>query len=111
MNYLFVPEVCKGESSLFEGSLVIRLPSAEERFSYLSETGIDFKEVSTANNFKSIAVMMKKSYDHILKIDLKKRSTGEAVTEIDQLRYDPDCFAIVTELANKMFSGFVLGKS
>lgn len=116
MNISFTPSVCtdsvneKGVPvpATFDGTLVIRLPSAEERMEYMSEANINVEDLKS---LKPMPYMMKKSYDHIVKIDLKKKSDGKKISTVDELRFDPDCFGIVTELAGKMMGGFVLGKT
>lgn len=115
MNISFIPEACVGEKAQFEGALVIRLPSAEERCDYMAEANINFAEVREGINnsaLKPMGMLIRKSYDHIVKVDLKKKSDGKKVNSIEDLKYDPDCFGILTEIAGKLMSGgFVLGKS
>jgi len=115
MNISFIPESCKGEAALFEGSLVIRMPTADERCDYLAEANINFEDLKVAGGtayLKPVASMMRSSYEHIVKIDLKKKADGKKITTVDDLKYDNDCFGILSELATKMTNGgFLLGKT
>lgn len=113
MNINFVPAACTGENPKITGSLIIRLPSAEERCDIIADSNMDLEAMKSneISFYKSLSSVIKKVYDHIVKVDLKRAGNDKVLT-VEEMKYDPDCFPILAEIANKLLiGGFVLGKS
>ena len=113
MNINFVPTACLVDDPKITGSLIIRLPSAEERCDIIAESNMDLEAMKSneISFYKSLSSVIKKVYDHIVKVDLKRPGSDKVLT-VEEMKYDPDCFPILAELANKMLvGGFVLGKN
>jgi len=113
MNIEYVPKACQGEGALFKGSVVLKVPSLEDRLGYLAsieeldELGGENKRSSM---LKAQIKLLKFSYEHYVKIDLTRLSDTKHFSNLDDLRLDRDCQAILQDVSGKITEGFVLGK-
>jgi len=116
MNLEYVPEDCKGEKAKFDGKVILKMPSFQQRHLYMTECNFGTVKDSTnlaanKDNIKSIVTLVEKSKDHYVKVDLVKKSDGKKFAKFDELTFDPDCDGILREVAMAMLQGFQAGKS
>lgn len=110
MNISYVPEICKGENPQYTGSIVLRLPSSDERIDYLADSGFNLSDPRSKENLKATSYLMKKVYDHIVKVDMKRTSDGKKLATLEDLRFEEGLFPTLITMANEIMSGFTVGK-
>lgn len=118
MKTVIIPEVCKGEDAKYSGQLEMRPPFIEERWSYLEECGllpqgdeIEAKAQTSVDMTRTIVrVLMPKLQNHVTKVDIVCKETGEKLDSLDALRCDPDAAGILMECASLLIKGFKPGK-
>ena len=113
----FVPTICRGEGAKYSGGITLRLPTFDEKFQYLEDTGIELNkdgEVemgTTSDRMRMIRKMVKLSEKHYIVVELKNNATGEELKSFEDLQYDTDAHAILVEVATQLVSGFKLGNA
>lgn len=113
---IIVPKACLEESSDYEGKVEIRPPLAEERFEYFDLVGVEFNgsyemELKDKNPIHVLKLLMPKLKNHLIAIDIKRKSDGECLKSYEDLSQDPGCMAILSELAMMLLSGFKPSKN
>ena len=113
---IVIPKACLEKNSDYEGKIEIRPPLAEERFEYFDLVGVEFNanseiEVKDKNPIHVLKVLMPKLKDHLVVIDIKRKSDKEVLSSYDDLSQDPGCMAILSELAMMLLSGFKPSKN
>lgn len=113
-----VPSLCKQEGSQWEGHVIMRLPSFDEKMEYFEELGeeidasgelaIGVKE-TTSSRAKKIRKMVSISEKHYQEVYLKNKSTGEIVNSLEELKYVADLHPVLVEFAGKLAEGFKVG--
>ena len=109
-----VPTVCKGDNAAWEGFVVLRLPTFDEKFDYLERLQVTVKDDGTVEGdahqkLKSVREMVKMSQAHYVEVSLKNKKTGEEVKSFDDIQYVEDLHSAMVEIAAMMLNGFKVG--
>ena len=109
-----VPAICKGGDATWEGFIVLRLPTFDEKFEYVERLQVVVKDDGTvegdqASKVKSVREMVKMSQGHYVEVDLKSKATGEVVKSFDDMQYIEDLHGTMVEIAGMMLNGFKVG--
>lgn len=109
-----VPAICKGDDATWEGFVVLRLPTFDEKFDYVERMQLAIKEDGTVEGdqlakLKSVREMVKVSKAHYVEVELKSKSTGEVVKSFDEMQYCEDLHGTMVELAAMILNGFKVG--
>jgi len=113
------PTPCEGDDAKFDGEVVLRLPTYDERMDLLMDNPDFFddvedskedsgKKVVVSNLKKSLAVS-RWSYKFYKKVDIKRKSDGFHFKSLEDLQSSTDCTAIIADVANRLSRGFDLG--
>lgn len=110
----YTPAAC-GEGGEFSGSLTLRPPTFDERYDALDKLGLKVNQsgevdVADMNSFKAIRSMVDVSKKYYLSVDMK-HNDGREYKCFDDLANDPDCDAILIEVAMGLSRGFRPGKN
>lgn len=112
MEKKFIPPACIGEGCLFEGHVILKVPSTDERLEYLDKCGFGLEgTASKRDQLKMQAELLKVSYPHYISVDIKRKEDGYQFKSLDELKYDSSCSVILTEVASALLNGFTLGKN
>lgn len=114
----YVPEALKKEDAKLEGSLTLRLPTFDEKFDYIDQSGlelsedgaIDLKTLKLKDRVKVVRLFVNLSKAHYLKVEMKHKETGEEYTSFEDLSCEPDAEAMLAEVGMQLINGFKLGK-
>ena len=113
MNTEYVPKQCEGKDAKFKGSVVLRVPTVDERLEYMAESEIpDVKDNESLDQkaaVRSQLKLMKYSYEHYVKVDITRIIDKKKYSSVEDLRYDSECQSILQDIANKVVAGFSLG--
>lgn len=121
MEIAYVPNPCKGDKAKFEGSVVMKAPSYEERvelmldanFSEFVNAKIDDMDNLKQDKTKFLKCMLqlvKKSYDYYVKVDIKEKGGKKThYKSLDDLRYHKECADILQDVAMQLVNGFSMG--
>lgn len=109
-----VPTVCKGDNAAWEGFVVLRLPTFDEKFEYLERMQVNVKEDGTVEGntnqkLHTVREMVKMSQSHYVEVSLKNKKTGEEVKSFDDMQYVEDLHGAMVEIAGMMLNGFKVG--
>lgn len=117
MQVTFVPSLCTGENAEFSGTVTLRKPTYDERAEMIIETAeirSDIEQLSekqqTIETLKYIRVMVAQAKKFYVDINLEMLSTGEKITNYDELETCHEAGPIITEIAMKAMKGFSSGK-
>ncbi len=122
MEIEFVPSVCREETvagvlrnNTFEGHIKLKVPTFDERYAFTEDCGMvvadDGGIERKASNFTIMRNMVKNSAKFYVSVAMKKLKDGTEYTSFDCLSADPDCDAILLEVAREVRSGFRPGKN
>ena len=109
-----VPSICKEAESNWEGHIIMRLPTFDEKYEYMEQISVDVDDenvelMKNSDRIKKMRKMVGFSKNHYHEIALKNKVNGEVVSEYDQLTDDDELHAVLVEIAGKLFSGFKVG--
>lgn len=110
----YVPSVCQGDAATWKGSILLRLPTFEEKFEYIEKMGINVDkdgdvESDKMTQVKSIRSLVKLSSAHYLEVNLSKLDGSEDVKSYDDMQYVEELHAVLIEIASKILNGFKVG--
>ena len=109
MEVKFIPEVCKGESPRFAGTITLKVPSFDERYKFIEDCGVNISDSGgvelKASNFSIIRNMVKLSEPFYVSVEMK-RIDGVEFKSFSDLTHDPECDGILIEVAKEIRSGF-----
>ena len=115
MEIDYIPSQCKGEGKSFEGSMKIKLPSFDQKYLYMEQSGFSVNEKgefeSGMKQIPAIRKMVGFAKDHIISVSLKKIQSGVEFKAYDEMIYDGDCDAILIEIAMQLMNGFKVGNA
>lgn len=110
MDVKYIPSVCQSENPTFQGHVMMRVPSFEERYQFIEDSGIDVSDEGglerKGSNFSIIRNMVKHSAKFYQAVELKRVSDGMEFKSFEDLSLDPDCDAILIEVAREVRMGF-----
>jgi hypothetical protein len=106
----FVPK-----SENFTGSVTLRMPSFDERYEVLDSMGLKVSgdgevSMSDATSFSSIRNLVKASIKFYVSVELD-HNDGRKFRSTDDLLMEPDCDAVLIEVASGITKGFKMGKT
>jgi|688.fasta_scaffold651794_2 hypothetical protein len=109
-----VPTVCKGKAAKWEGSVMLRLPTFDEKYEYIERISIDVDDdgsvqASKAKQIAGVREMVKISQKHYEKVDLKHKETGEVISSFEEMQYSEEMHAVLIEVAGMLLNGFKVG--
>jgi hypothetical protein len=109
-----VPAICKLEGSNWEGHVIMRLPSFDEKFEYMESLEIEVSasgevETNKGSRLKQVRKMVKMSLPHYVEVNLKNNATGEHVQSVEEMQYVEDLHPTLTEIAGSLIGGFKVG--
>ena len=113
MQIEYVPTQCKGKDKTFEGSLKIKLPTFDQKYLYMEQSGFSVNEKGEfeagMKQIPAIRKMVCFAKEHIVGVDLKKIKPSMEIKSFVQMSYDSDCDAILIEVAMQLMNGFKMG--
>jgi hypothetical protein len=109
-----VPAICKLEGSNWEGHVIMRLPSFDEKFEYMESLDIEVNssgevDTSKSSRIKQVRKMVALSLPHYAEVNLKNKVTGEHVQSVEEMKYVEELHPTMTELAGSLIGGFKVG--
>jgi hypothetical protein len=125
MKVKFTPELCSG--GLYSGHVILRMPTYAERLSFFDDDFIDEtmgepgKEPESPEEKaiarKRIAHRGKKMMqavgermgDFVIEVNIKREKDGFVFEKFEQLNYDSDMVAVITECANRLIGKYEVG--
>lgn len=127
MQQVFVPKICKdqdGEPAAFDGSILIEMPLYEQTLVYQSyldmdpvigddgEVDVDATQKKAASKgMHIIRKMAPHVKEHVVKVDLTRKSDGYKFDSYEKMQSSKDCFGAIADLSMKLVNGLELGKS
>lgn len=118
VSRIYTPKLCQGEGALFDGHVLLKVPSYEDRLEMLAEYPDLINEENEAESDKKISkagmktmlTMIRWSYQFYLEVKITRLSDKQKFKSLDDLRYSSDCQGIIQDVATNLSKGFVLGK-
>lgn len=114
-TFEYVPTLAKGDTPTFEGSVLLKTPSFDDRFRFVEECGFETTVEgvidSSQKQIKPMRTMVKISEEFYKKVSLKKLSDGTVYKSFDDLSFDPECTMILIEIASTLMGGKSLSKN
>lgn len=128
MKFEFVPEICRGEGAVYEGTLIIDVPKAVERHNYIRKSGVTAilekmkpapgeKEAGSAiafdlaENYEMMTNLMGFVEKHLAEIKLVRKSDGYKVDTVEKFLSIGSCEPAVMEICMLFIKGFEPGKN
>lgn len=99
MQQEYVPKAVK--AGKFEGSLILKLLSFDERFGYVERSQAADSESNTAFMVK----LVKEFRPKFEVVTLTRKSDGKVFLSYDDLLYGPECHAILIDAATWLLNG------
>ncbi len=98
---------------LFQGEVVLRVPSYDDRMDITKECAmqINEQEISNGTHFDSMKKLVSFAKKHIKSCDLVKESNGREFKDPKELEYDDDGGNLLLEIGGFLRQGVSLGKS
>lgn len=111
----YTPDACKpGEKQSMQGSVIITVPTFDERYGYIEEAGFETNDKGDieggVKNLKAIRKMVQLSQKHYKAVNLKKLD-GVEVKSFEAMVDEPDCDAVLIEVAMQLMNGFKASKN
>lgn len=110
----FVPTICQGENPKMTGSVVLRVPTFNEKMRYMREPGFDISEKGEIDmgpamkRLEFIARFVELSEAHYVSVSLKK-SDGQEIKSYQEMQDDDECHPILMEIGGLLLGGFKMG--
>lgn len=114
-NFKYVPNYCKGEKSIGDGYIILKIPSYVERMSLVKEFGIKPNSDGTVgyavDALDSIKLMAKKLSEFIDEVCIiinpcPEYPDGLELKSFEDIEYNPHFNSVIEEMC-----GFILGGS
>lgn len=111
----FIPKMAQGEEKAFDGYVVIRLPSFDERYEALENAGFEESgdggyEVS-GSKFKAMRKLVSETAKLYKEVNLVHIESGAEAKSLDDMLHNSYFDSILVEVATKLMTGFQVGKS
>jgi hypothetical protein len=125
MKVKFTPELCSGKD--YSGHVILKMPSYAERLSFYSDDLIDetmgepgkepisdaekalAQKRMTARGRKLMQSIGEKLGGYIAEVAIKREKDGFEFKTFDQLNYDSDMVAVLTECAQRVIGKYEVG--
>lgn len=111
----YIPSLCK-EGEEFSGHIMVKVPSFDERYEVLDQMGISADsttgevKMNDLNSFTTLRKLVSASLKFYNSVDIKHKDGREFKSKEDLLS-DPDCDAMLIEVASAVSRGFRPGKN
>ena len=106
----FTPEACQGKDAQFKGSVKLERPTVSQRYRYISQCGFKTNDKGDVelgmDAIGPMAEMIELSEPHYKDVKIERLSDGQKFGSYEDLALDPDCDAILIEVAGKILGGF-----
>lgn len=113
MELEYVPKACRGDKAKFQGSILLRVPTFDEKYQYIEESGFELEDDGTVRaSIKQIGALRKiakLAEKHCLKVTLEKLDDKKKISSYQEMTEDPDCEALILELATGLLNQFKPG--
>lgn len=114
---VYTPKPCQGEKALFEGHVVLKVPSYEQRLEMLAahpeiidESQNDDNGKLTAAGMTTMLSMIKWSYQFYSDVKISRLDDKQKFKSLSDLKHSADCQGIIQDIATNLSKGFSLGK-
>ena len=114
MKREYIPTACRAKDSEIKGSVTLRMPTFDEKFSYIENCGFGLDEqgqikagIEQIGAIRKMVELTKKHYEGV---DLKCDDGTEFKT-FDEMQYDSRCDPILIEVAAQIMGGLKAGKT
>jgi len=108
-TFKFVPSICKKEGSTWEGYVVIKAFSFDEKFEFLQSLDLNSESEAVKGNIERTRQMVKLSEKFYVEVSLKNLATEEVVNSFDDMSYCEDLHETLIEVGTKLLTGFKVG--
>lgn len=110
----FVPTMCL-EGGDFSGHIMLKVPGFDERYEMLDQIGLKIDadgsmSAADMNGIGAIRKLVQFSQKFYKEISIEHKD-GRKFESFDDLSLDPECDAILIEVAGKLRNGFRVGKN
>lgn len=113
---MFIPKACKEEPARLIGHVVLRKPTFDEKYEYLSASGLSLDDEGkpveikdTKERIDFIRKVVAISRKHYISVDLTIVETGEKISSLEDLESCGECDDVLIEIGTQVFNGFRLG--
>lgn len=125
MKVKFTPELCKGEQ--YSGHVVLKMPSYADRISFYNDDIIDEttgepgaepqtdaeKHAAKRRQSKKGKAIMesvgRRLGDFVSEVNIVRKKDGFTFNSFDQLNYDSDMIAVLTECSQRLIGKYEVG--
>jgi hypothetical protein len=111
----YIPKQCQ-EGGDFTGHVLVRVPLFDERYEIIDQMGLKLDQetgemkMADLNSFAAIRKMVTASMKFYVGVEIK-HADGREFKSKDDLLSDPDCDAILIDVAMAVSRGFKMGKT
>lgn len=113
MDIRFVPSICKppensDNPAKYEGFVLLRAPSYEERLELYERYGGDAEDAGltpkeqASENRKRLKLIASVLPDYVKEISIKRLDDGFVFSKFDELRFDSEMVSVITELCHRL---------
>lgn len=112
---IFVPSICKGDDAKWEGEVVLRLPTFDEKFDYIDQMNVEFTDDGSVEISKStermrqVRKMVSLSEKHYVSVKLKAKDGSSEANSFEEMQYEQDLHEVLIEIGSKILHGFKAG--
>ena len=104
-----VPEVCKGGEAKWEGHVVMRVPTFDERFEIVGN--MQEAVESKVSELKMIRKLVADSKPFYSEVSLKHKESGEVCASFDDMQYHDSLYPALAELGRFVTEGYRVGNA
>lgn len=114
-TFKFTPLCCQGDDKTYEGHIVLRVPSIDERLDLMSRIGVEINKDGEIELPKAQLLMSKnlisESWKFYEEVKLKCIADGQEFGSVDDLKFYPQLTSIATEVSRLLLNGIRPGKN
>lgn len=123
MQTKFVPSLITSNPNDFEGHVMIKHPTFDDRMSFFEDLGIDMDAMLDSekkddlqdslkkNGIKFIRIMSRKLKDFITEVKITRKEDGFLFDSYDSLQSDSGMHGVIMELSFKLMGEFKAAKN
>ncbi len=108
-TFKFVPSICKKDGSTWEGYVVIKAFSFDEKFEFLQELDLSSDAQETKGNIERTRQMVRLSEKFYIEVALKNLATEEEIKSFEDMSYCEELHETLIEVGTKLLTGFKVG--
>lgn len=112
-----IPSVCQGESPKWEGKLVLRKFSFDEKFEFIQAMDVEVSKDGSLEAYKTsqqldrVRRMVSLSEKYYVSVDLVNKATGLKVNSFEDMTFEDELHPVLIETASKLIEGFKVGNA